>query len=101
MKLADRALPLTRRQLDIWLAQETSRSGTGWQLGLFVRIEGTVTPDLLEHAIRQALQEAEPVRAAISDRPCRQWSKTRWLDQAVPTSKSNSTRLRNQRMRRG
>ena len=62
MKLDDRALPLTRRQLDIWLAQETGRSGTEWQLGLFVRTEGTVKPDLLGHAIRQALQEAEPFR---------------------------------------
>jgi hypothetical protein len=69
MKLDDRALPLTRRQLDIWLAQATGRSGTEWQLGLFVRSERTVKPDLLDgHTIRQALQEAEPVRAAISDR---------------------------------
>ena len=65
MELDDRAHPLTRRQLDIWLAQEMGRSGTEWQLGLFVRIEGTVKPDLLEQAMRQALQEAEPVRAAF------------------------------------
>ncbi len=65
MQLDDRALPLTRGQLDIWLAQETGHSGTEWQLGLFVRIEGTVKPDLLEQAIRQALREAEPVRAAF------------------------------------
>ena len=57
MKVDDRALPLTRRQLDIRLAQETGRSGTEWQLGLFVRIEGTVKPDLLAHVIRQAPQE--------------------------------------------
>ena len=65
MELDDQALPLTRGQLDIWLAQETGHSGTEWQLGLFVRIEGPVKPDLLEQAIRQALQEAEPVRAAF------------------------------------
>ena len=65
MELGDRALPLTRGQLDIWLAQETGHSGTEWQLGLFVRIEGPVKPDLLEQAISQALQEAEPVRAAF------------------------------------
>ena len=65
MELDDRALPLTRGQLDIWLAQETGHSGTEWQLGVFVRIDGTVKPDLLEQAIRIALQEAEPWRAAF------------------------------------
>jgi hypothetical protein len=65
MELGDRALPLTRGQLDIWLAQETGHFGTGWQLGLFVRIEGTVDRDALERAIRRAVREAEPARAAI------------------------------------
>ncbi|MGE2813692.1 amino acid adenylation domain-containing protein [Mycobacterium heidelbergense] len=61
----DRALPVTRGQLDIWLAQETGHSGTEWQLGLFVKIEGTVEPDALQWAIRRVVTEAEPVRAAI------------------------------------
>jgi hypothetical protein len=65
MEVDDRALPLSRGQLDIWLAQETGLSGTEWQLGLFVRIEGTVERDALEWAIRQAVQEAEPARAAF------------------------------------
>ena len=65
MELDDRALPLTRGQLDIWLAQETGHSGTEWQLGLFVRIEGTVDRDALEWAIRRVVREAEPVRAAF------------------------------------
>ena len=65
MELDDRAYPLTRRQLDIWLAQETGSAGTEWQLGLFARIEGLVKPDLLEHAINIALREAEPCRAAF------------------------------------
>ena len=65
MELDDRALPLTRGQLDIWLAEETGRFGTEWQLGLFVRIEGTVDPGLLEQAIRQVMREAEPCRAAF------------------------------------
>src|SRR6476661_7089539 len=65
MRLDDRALPLTRGQLDIWLAHETGHSGTEWQLGLLIRVEGTVKRDLLERAIRQALQEAEPARAAF------------------------------------
>ena len=65
MELDDRALPLTRGQLDIWLAQETGHSGTEWQLGLFVRIEGAVERDALEWAIRRVVREAEPVRAAF------------------------------------
>ncbi len=65
MELDDRALPLTRGQLGIWLAQETGHSGTEWQLGVLVKIDGTVQPDLLEQAIRITLQEAEPWRAAF------------------------------------
>ena len=65
MELDDRVLPLTRGQLDIWFAQETGRFGTEWQVGLFVRIEGTVERDRLEWAIRRVVREAEPVRAAI------------------------------------
>src|ERR1700759_2076975 len=61
----DRALPLTRGQLDIWLAQETGHSGTDWQLGVLGRFDGTVGRDLLEQAIRQVVREAEPARAAI------------------------------------
>ena len=45
MELDNGALPLTRGQLEIWLAQETGHSGTAtWQLGLFA-IEGTVERD--------------------------------------------------------
>src|ERR1700754_2318155 len=65
MELDDRALPLTRGQLDIWLAQETGRFGARWQLGYLVRIEGTIEPGLLERAIRQVIREAEPLRAAF------------------------------------
>ncbi|MGE0783502.1 amino acid adenylation domain-containing protein, partial [Mycolicibacterium sp.] len=61
----DRGLPLTRGQLDIWLAHQTGRFGTGWQLGLFVKIRGPVQRDPLEWAIRRVMKEAEPVRAAF------------------------------------
>src|ERR1700754_6968 len=64
MELDDRAFPLTRGQLDIWLAQETGHSDTEWQVGLLVRVEGTVERDVLEWAIRRVIREAEPVRAA-------------------------------------
>jgi amino acid adenylation domain-containing protein/non-ribosomal peptide synthase protein (TIGR01720 family) len=65
MEHDDRALPLTRGQLDIWLAQETGHSGTEWQLGVLVRFDGAVEPDLLRRAIHQAMVEGEPARAAI------------------------------------
>ena len=65
MELGDRALPLTREQLDIWLAQETGDSCTEWQLGLLVRIAGAVDRGGLEWAIRRVVREAEPLRAAI------------------------------------
>ena len=58
-------LPLTRGQLDIWLAQETGRSDTDWQLGVLVRFDGAIKPDVLRQAIRQVVQEAEPVRATL------------------------------------
>ena len=64
MELDDRAFPLTRGQLDIWLAQELGGSGTHWQVGLLVRIAGPVERDPLEWAIRRVIREAEPVRAA-------------------------------------
>ncbi|MDT5348643.1 MAG: hypothetical protein QOH91_1930, partial [Mycobacterium sp.] len=65
MEIDDRTLPLTRGQLDIWLSQEMRPTSTEWQLGLFVRIEGTVEHRHLEWAIRRVLHEAEPFRAAI------------------------------------
>jgi len=65
MQLDDRTLPLTRGQLDIWLAQQTGRFGTDWQIGLFVKIEGPVQREPLEWAIRRVMKEAEPVRAAF------------------------------------
>jgi hypothetical protein len=65
MEFDDRAMPLTRRQLDIWLSQETGHSGTVWQLSPFARIDGTVERDAPERAIRRGLQEAEPCRAAF------------------------------------
>ncbi|WP_240490010.1 condensation domain-containing protein, partial [Mycobacterium marseillense] len=65
MQLDHQALPLTRGQLDIWLARETGHSDTEWQLGLFVRIDGMVQRDALQWAIRQAVREAEPARVAF------------------------------------
>ncbi|MDX1883972.1 non-ribosomal peptide synthetase [Mycolicibacterium sp. 120270] len=64
MEFVDRALPLTRGQLDIWLAHETGHSSTEWQIGLLVKVAGTVDSDALEWAIRRVVKEAEPVRVS-------------------------------------
>ena len=71
MDFGDRALPVMRGQLDIWLAQETCHSGAEWQLGLFVKIEGFVERDALEWAIGRVVQEAEPVRPPFQSRTAR------------------------------
>ncbi|ULN48154.1 amino acid adenylation domain-containing protein [Mycolicibacterium goodii] len=65
MEPVDGALPLSRGQLDIWLSQESGLAGAEWQLGLLGKIDGVVDHRLLEQAIRQALQEAEPARATF------------------------------------
>ncbi|WP_319448968.1 MULTISPECIES: non-ribosomal peptide synthetase [unclassified Mycobacterium] len=65
MELDGQSLPVTRGQLDIWLAHETGHSSTEWQLGLFVKIEGVVDHDALEWAMRRVTREAEPGRAAF------------------------------------
>ncbi|MGA5467197.1 amino acid adenylation domain-containing protein, partial [Mycobacterium sp. NPDC050041] len=67
MDSSERALPLTRGQLDIWLAQEADDSGADWQLGLFVRIEGAVDQGALEWAIRRVVREVEPGRAVFDE----------------------------------
>ena len=65
MDVNDGALPLTRAQLDIWLAQETGHSGTDWQIGMLMKVEGALERDAFEWAIQRAMREAEPVRAAF------------------------------------
>ena len=66
MKSGDIPLPLTRGQLDIWFSQEANLVGTGWQLGLLARFAGGIDRGLLQEAIRRAVREAEPGRAAFS-----------------------------------
>jgi amino acid adenylation domain-containing protein/non-ribosomal peptide synthase protein (TIGR01720 family) len=65
MELNEDALPLTRAQLDIWLAQETGQPATDWQLGMLLKVEGALERDAFEWALTRATKEAEPVRAAF------------------------------------
>ncbi|MBB3606951.1 amino acid adenylation domain-containing protein/non-ribosomal peptide synthase protein (TIGR01720 family) [Mycolicibacterium sp. BK556] len=65
MEFNEDALPLTRAQLDIWLAQETGQPGTDWQIGMLLKVEGMLERDAFEWALQRAMREAEPVRAAF------------------------------------
>ncbi|EUA32934.1 condensation domain protein [Mycobacterium xenopi 4042] len=65
MELDENAHPLTRGQLDIWLAQEAGRFDPDWHIVAFAVIQGEVVPELLEQAVRRAVAEAEPVRATV------------------------------------
>ncbi|MDA2890725.1 amino acid adenylation domain-containing protein [Mycolicibacterium sp. BiH015] len=67
MELSDRAFPLTRAQLDIWLEQEMGHFGAEWQFGLLVRIEGAIERDALEWSISRVIREAETVRVSITE----------------------------------
>ncbi|WP_165646257.1 condensation domain-containing protein, partial [Mycolicibacterium fortuitum] len=65
MQLDEQSLPVTRAQLDIWLAHDVAGTGTEWLLGLFVKIAGTLDRDALEWSIRRVVREAEPLRATF------------------------------------
>ncbi|MCV7056718.1 non-ribosomal peptide synthetase [Mycolicibacterium gilvum] len=65
MERRDRAYPLTRAQLDIWLEQEMGHFGAEWQFGLLVDIDGPVELDALQWSIGRVIGEAEPVRVAV------------------------------------
>ncbi|MFV9632043.1 non-ribosomal peptide synthetase, partial [Mycobacterium neumannii] len=65
MQTEDQLLPLTRGQLDIWLAEEIGHFGAKWQIGILVHIEGAIDPELLKRSIHQAVTEAEPLRATF------------------------------------
>ncbi|WP_297796983.1 condensation domain-containing protein, partial [Mycobacterium sp.] len=65
MDVGDRAFPVTRGQLDIWLAQQTGHLDVAWQLGVLVHIEGAIDPGLLHQAMRHVVNEAESLRACF------------------------------------
>ena len=99
MERDDRAVPLTRAQLDIWLDQETGHSGTEWQVGLLVHIEGAIDRDALEWAITRVMKEAEPLRVACFSR-CRSTTRrskstsTTCVTPAIPSAKPGRERYR-------
>ncbi len=66
MELENGVFPLTRAQLDIWLANETGhQTGAEWQAGLLMKIDGELDLEVLEWAVQRVTQEAEPIRAAF------------------------------------
>ncbi|GAY19331.1 hypothetical protein MSZK_60570 [Mycobacterium sp. shizuoka-1] len=65
MEFNEDALPLTRAQLDIWLAQETGHAAADWQIGMLLKVDGPLDREAFEWALQRAMREAEPVRAAF------------------------------------
>ncbi|MBY0291219.1 MAG: amino acid adenylation domain-containing protein [Mycobacteriaceae bacterium] len=65
MEFGDGSFPLTRGQLDIWLAQESGEFDPEWHIVAFDVIKGAIDPAVLEQAIQRAVEEAEPIRAAF------------------------------------
>ncbi|MGE2721064.1 amino acid adenylation domain-containing protein [Mycolicibacterium celeriflavum] len=61
----DGVYPLTRGQLDIWLAQDPGEFDPEWHIVAFDIIEGAIKIDVLERAIRHVVAEAEPIRATF------------------------------------
>ncbi|WP_238159367.1 condensation domain-containing protein, partial [Mycobacterium sp. MFM001] len=59
----ERLFPLTRAQLDIWLAQESGGFDAEWHITTFDVIRGVLQRDVLRRAIGYVVAEAEPVRA--------------------------------------
>nr|QEO74067.1 condensation domain-containing protein [uncultured bacterium] len=58
-------LPLTTAQLGIWLGQRLDQASPAYNVGGYVEIHGRIDPDLLEHACRAAMLEAETLRIRI------------------------------------
>ncbi|WP_156752941.1 non-ribosomal peptide synthetase, partial [Mycobacterium sp. 1245801.1] len=65
MERVDRAVPVTRGQLDIWLALQTGYFDVAWQLGVLVHIQGAIDTGLLHEAMRHVVNEAESLRASF------------------------------------
>ncbi|MCV7009258.1 non-ribosomal peptide synthetase [Mycobacterium gordonae] len=85
MGFDEQRLPLTRSQLDIWLAQETGGSGIPWQASFFAVIDGAVEPTLIERAVHQAIADCEPLRAVIVEAKGQVYQKVvDYPDVAVP-----------------
>ncbi|WP_139797934.1 non-ribosomal peptide synthase/polyketide synthase, partial [Mycobacterium noviomagense] len=63
--VAERVFPLTRVQLEIWLAQQTGGFDADWHITTLGVIHGAVEPGVLEQAIRHVVGEAEPVRTTF------------------------------------
>ncbi|MFC9897769.1 amino acid adenylation domain-containing protein [Nocardia sp. NPDC127579] len=58
--------PLTREQLDIWIAHQLSDTES-WLVSQFLVLDGEIDADLVEAAVRQVTEEAEPIRVALTE----------------------------------
>ncbi|MGK5548505.1 condensation domain-containing protein, partial [Streptomyces sp. URMC 127] len=60
-------LPLSAAQREIWLGQQLAPDSPGYLVGEYVEIHGPVDPEALEAAVRQVVDEAEPLRARYAE----------------------------------
>ena len=58
-------LPLSRAQLEIWLAQQINPSSTAYNVGEYIEIVGSIDPIFFEQALRQVISETEALRVKI------------------------------------
>jgi amino acid adenylation domain-containing protein len=63
------SLELFPAQREIWFAQEMRPASPMYNLAQYTEIRGAINPVLFEAAIRQTIQEAEAMRARISETP--------------------------------
>src|SRR5262245_64905222 len=62
------SLPLSDAQLGIWFAQSIDPSSPAYNLAEYLEIDGSIDAALLETAVRQVVNEIEPLRVRfVSD----------------------------------
>src|ERR1700757_827961 len=93
MELGDRALPVTRGHLDIWLAQGPGHSWRGVAIRPVVKYEGSVERAALEWAIRGVVRKAGqsgPPFPTQMARCCKRRSRLALLAQGLGSCESDA-----------
>ncbi|MBF6079658.1 amino acid adenylation domain-containing protein, partial [Nocardia beijingensis] len=60
---AKNLIPLTAAQYELWIAHKLDPAYNSYRLGEYLEIHGNISEKLIERATRQAIQEAEAMRA--------------------------------------
>ncbi|MEO3924512.1 amino acid adenylation domain-containing protein [Micromonosporaceae bacterium B7E4] len=65
MLSGDGGWPLSGVQSGIWHAQQLHPGSPGYQIGIYLAVDGPARPDLLEAAVRRAVAETETLRLRV------------------------------------